>query len=381
MHTIYMEKMGERGKPVFHRYLIDGNKVTYEWGTVGGAVQSDTRVFSEGKNIGKANEKTQEQCCFEDTVTRARKKFEKGYQFIEGEDIVMGNLNKVVKVADTEVPKPMLALVYSEHQKKFADNPMVYVQPKLDGNRCLVNRFTGKMYSRSRKEITHLPDIGKAVVDACANLPNFVVWVDGELYAHNMTFNDLQTAIRRWKNVDKEGTRELQAQVKLHIFDIIADLKWSDRLDILDIIGDNPLIERVPTVLIRMDTLESYHKSFIDQGYEGIIIRKDGTSYEGKRSVSLFKHKTFLDMEGIVVGHKLEKHDASKLGSLVIQLADKSTVDARPAMPAERKAYILEHLDEFMGLTATLKYQELDAETGTPRFPVLKAFRASEDMS
>lgn len=380
MQTIYMEKPGERGKPIFHRYLLEGNKVTYEWGTVGGAVQSETRVFSEGKNIGKANEKSPEQCCFEDTITRARKKFEKGYQFIEGEDLVMGNMNKTVNLADTEIPKPMLALVYNEHPKKFDGVGMVYVQPKLDGNRCLINRFTGKMYSRSRKEISHLPEIGKAVVDACAHLPNFVEWVDGELYAHNMTFNDIQTALRRWKHVDKEGTKELQEKIRFHVFDVVADLKWSDRLDLLDHIDENALIERVPTALIKLDDLESFHKSFIDQGYEGIIIRKDGIGYEQKRSASLFKHKTFMDIEGTVIGYNAEEHDPSKLGSLIIQLKE-GTVDARPAMTAEMKAHIWANQDKFLGLTATLKFQELDAKTGIPRFPVLKAFREKEDMS
>ena len=41
---------------------------------------------------------------------------------------------------------------------------------------------------------------------------------------------------------------------------------------------------------------------------------------------------------------------------------------------------MLNNQKEYLGMMATVKFQELDGKSGIPRFPVLKGFRAESDI-
>jgi DNA ligase 1 len=175
------------------RATVDDVKVTYEFGVVDGKQQSETTIYTEGKNIGKSNETTPAQQCMADALVKIRKKMEKGYKLIEGD------LDAPVETtSNLEAPKPMLAQDLHDHLKKLTIVESLFFQPKLDGNRALIDLTNGKMYSRNRKEIPHLSHISEAVVVACQELISVGIrWVDGELYSPNMSFNMIQTLIRR----------------------------------------------------------------------------------------------------------------------------------------------------------------------------------------
>lgn len=383
MKEIYLEKTNEVGNRQLYRYVIEGNRVTYEWGVIGGALQTDERVFTEGKNIGKANEKSPEQCCLEDTVTRARKKYEKGYEVLKGMEYITEHTSEVVKLSDVSIPKPMLAQTMKDHLKKLEGRQRVWLQPKLDGSRALVNTRTGKMYSRSRKPWPdHIQEtMGPAVIQACAAVSGEVDWIDGELYSPELTFNDLQTALRRWKNIDTAGTRELQAKVKFYAFDVVHPGTWPERMVILGRVTPNDRVEIVETVEAAPLEIDRYHQVYVDRGFEGVMIRFDTLPYEEKRSMQLFKHKLFEDAEFIVVGFESQEHDSSKLGAVILEHpGTKERFNARPAMPDSVKEDIWTHQDRYIGRMATVKYQERDAKSDIPRFPVLTRFRIADDL-
>jgi len=73
--------------------------------------------------------------------------------------------------------KPMLLTDYPVVKNKYNNQPYLYVQPKLNGWRAMIETKTGKIYSRNGNEII-LPHITRDVLKM-HNLPE---WLDGELY-------------------------------------------------------------------------------------------------------------------------------------------------------------------------------------------------------
>jgi len=99
-------------------------------------------------------------------------------------------------------------------------------------------------------------------------------------------------------------------------------------------------------------------------GAEGLMLRQPGSLYEGCRSSTLLKVKTFLDDEATVVGYEDGKgRHKGRVGSIILSwegkefkvgtgLSDKEREDPPP-----------------IGSKITFKYQELSTG-GIPRFPV-----------
>jgi len=377
MNKIYLQKINNKGKEQDWTAFIDGNTVKFEWGQKGGKLQIKEVEFLKGKNIGRANETTPEEQCLKDTIAKAVKKIETGYVVIEGEELISSNLNENTVLADVEVPKPMLANTYTDHLKKFENEFSIYVQPKLDGNRCLVNVETGKAYSRSRKEIVSVPHIGEEVKRIFSG--SGIEWVDGELYSHEISFNDIQSYVRKKKDVDFEATKV----ISLSVFDFVDKAPFIERSEKLkEIFEKNEVtfLELVQTYKIRKEDLQAAHNRFVEQGYEGLMIRKPNSAYEQKRSMGLFKYKNFFDDEFEVVGFEAQEKNPDLLGTVVVVDKNGTRFPATPAMPHEMRAYIFANQDEFLGKLATVRYQELFEDTKVPRFGVLKSFRDPEDM-
>lgn len=377
---IKLQKENERGGWQVWDAVINGSTVTYTHGQIGGKMQVEKRMYKAGKNEGKANETTPEEQCINEVVTKARKKVESGYTILIGGGIIRKYTRDTVVAADLSVPKPMLAQVFQHHEKKFTKDSKFDVQPKLDGNRCLINTKSGKMYSRSRKEITSVPHIGKEVVRLFKG--SQIEWVDGELYSHQITFNEIQSIIRKSQNVDQQVATKIQ----FYLFDVVLNAPWKKRAEVLlwweAVRAEKGLksIVFVPTFTITRDKLQQAHDDFVHDGYEGIILRMPDAKYEQKRSMGLFKYKNFFDEEYPIVGIESEKLNADKLGALVCKMKNGTTFNVRPAMTESERGGIFLNQKKYIGKLAIVRYQEKDAKTGVPRFPVCKGFRLKSDM-
>lgn len=391
----------DNSRDVQWKATVDGNVVTYEWGKVGGTQQSDSKTYTVGKNVGKSNETTPEQQCLAEALVKARKKVEKGYE------IVSGDLGSPIETtSDLTVTKPMKANDLHDHMKKIDTWDIVGYQWKLNGNRCKIDIDTGKMYSSSRKEITHLPEIGEAVAEACQPLlvrsSYPYKFVDGELYHHGMSFNAIQTLVRRvsgdtkYKKGDEIDTpekfKEYKSRLQFYMFDIESSEMSEDRAKVMEDLnrrlnaGDersNYRLIIVPTEWDKASKFNHYLKQYTGLGFEGVIIRLKGYPYECKRSLGLYKWKAFMDAEFKVVGYTPEKLDPDKLGAMVLELdSDPSvTFEATPKMTDEQKAEIWNNKEEYIGKLATVKFQNRDEKSNIPIFPVLLHFRDPDDMS
>ena len=244
---------------------------------LGGKPVVTTEIVREGKNIGRANETTPLEQAIAEAKSKAQKKMDKGYTTTipEAGQKAVNSLG---------LTKPMLAQDF-----KAVTQWPVYVQPKLDGNRCLAARVDGKimLWSRGGKEI-NLPHIAQALDTF---LPEGVT-LDGELYLHG---ESLQTITSWIKKLQPESAR-----IQYVVYDTVLDKCFSERKHLLGHLvplkGDVVLIKTC-----RIDTeeeLKNSHNVWVAQGYEGTMVRAKGVGYEdGKRSKSLQKMKDFQDAE------------------------------------------------------------------------------------
>jgi ATP-dependent DNA ligase len=169
---------------------------------------------------------------------------------------------------------PMLLSEYDSCEERIFQEHDIFIQPKLDGWRCVVDTKTGTLYSRSGNKI-NLPHISADVIGR--DLPEFI---DGELYCHGFTLGQIQSMIR------KGDTR-----IKLHIFDVVSDATYEDRAEIVAGIAETENIKRVETHRISPADVDLYYHRFLDAGYEGAVIRLAWARYEQRRVRTVIKLK------------------------------------------------------------------------------------------
>lgn len=246
---IKLYKTNVNGSTQMWEAFCEGNTLTVRWGQVDGKIQEKVTVYKEGKNKNRANATTPEQQAILEMNSTAQKKRDKGYSEKIGE-------------SSRKVPLPMLAKVLDDKTKL---TKTVFVQPKLDGIRCLADPKTGELFTRNGKKLVGLEHIEEAVKALKSR-----VWLDGELYTHGMTFQELASAIKRIKTVSEKAK-----DVKYVLFDAINDDKYLDRLMYLRSIVNGDCLEIVgcKTVNGTRDEINKAHSEFIEDGYEGTMVR------------------------------------------------------------------------------------------------------------
>jgi len=371
MNKIYLEKKNQNGVPVMWEAWTEGNVTTYRFGQVGGKIQTKIETVKSGKNIGKANETTPSQQAVFDMETKALKKIEGGYKLIKGTISEHGTKQE----KDHSIPAPMLAHEYQKQGKKL--QKQIFVQPKFDGIRGLFDLETGFGYSRNGKRIMGVPHVEEQIKKLKTKGIRFI---DGELYTPELTFEDIISVTKKTKTLADE---KLRNKICLYVFDVIPEdksLVFEKRLQLVNQldgqqknikISECKLIENTPK------NIERLHNEFVDEGYEGIMLRNNA-AYENKRSYNLQKYKHFFDAEYKVVGFEQQENEDT-LGALICVDDKNRQFKARPKMTHAAKQEIWDNQKKYLGKVVTVKYQELTMDgTGVPRFPVAIAFRDYE---
>lgn len=242
----------------------------------GKAVETREHIKS-GKNIGRANETSPLEQAIAEAKSKAQKKIDKGYTHNIPEEGQKA-------VNSLGLTKPMLAQEF-----KAVTQWPVYVQPKLDGNRCKSKLQDGRviMWSRGGKEI-NLPHIAKALEDILMH----GITLDGELYLHGQP---LQTITSWIKKLQPESEK-----IEYRVYDTVSPRCYSERAKSLsELLPKHGPVLPVETYEVHdQEFLQKLHDSFIAAGYEGTMVRTLGVGYEdGKRSKSLQKMKDFQDAE------------------------------------------------------------------------------------
>ena len=194
------------------------SEIIIKAGISGGKLVTNSIVITEGKNLGKANATTH----YTQAVSEALAKFELQERSGYVQDINLAQKS----VLRSGISAPMLAQKYhptgAQNGSKTLDKMKIsghkiHVQPKYDGNRCLIRvemdeagLTSAEMYTRKgdlmpvqlknilNEAIDGLRKVYDAYVHDTLSKP-LVVTLDGELFSSEMSFNELNGHLKRSK--------------------------------------------------------------------------------------------------------------------------------------------------------------------------------------
>ena len=284
---------------------------------------------------------------------------------------------------------PMLA--YPVSAKPIDYTKPVFMQPKLDGVRCLIQYERRRIskpikrvvaYSRTGKEWKNINHILQSLEPFFQANPNVIL--DGELYNHALRddFEKIISCVRKTKPtaVDRAESRKL---VQFHCYDIVDETTTFEKR-YKPILDDLNIKEAygVRTVnyckgIFSEVQAKAVHKMYLEAGYEGSILRLNDT-YQCKRSHSLRKFKDFHDAEAEIIGWVEGKGKRrGTIGKFIAADKDGNRF-GMPVMDNFKKLRTMfEDMQTWKGKIATFTYFER-TKAGSYRHPLFKAIRDYE---
>ena len=275
--------------------------------------------------------------------------------------------------------KPMLAHKFDNSRVDWSEP--VYIQPKLDGVRCLFTKDGA--YSRTGKKFMNVRHIEMSLKSFFDDNPDVVL--DGELYNHKLKhdFEKIISLVRKQKPTDNDRL-DAQHLVQFHLYDYFDGVKYdSYKTRMLQLVSSNlydAQVKYVPAKLVdSYNYARELHTWNLADGYEGSIIRLDGL-YKHGRSYDLMKFKDFSDAEATIVGYELGKGKRTGTLGKFIMLDDEGVEFGCP--PGKGYSYkdleeMLENVTDYIGKRATFTYFQR-TQAGSYRHPLFKCIRNYE---
>lgn len=240
----------------------------------------------------------------------------------------------------------MLAKVW-----KKSNNPTGYwMSEKYDGVRAI---WTGTQLMSRNGNPLYAPSFWTKDLPADVQL-------DGELSMGRNTFQDTVSIVRSSKK-DSDWNK-----IRYLVFDTIHDTDlFEQRIERIP--RNHPFIDVVQHISCR----DQYHMdSFFDHvhsslGGEGIMLRAPKSVYFYGRSNMLYKVKSFLDEDAVVIGYISGKGRLEgKIGALVVKGPGGKTFRLGTGLSEHDRLH-----PPPINSVVTYKYQEITRD-GNPRFPV-----------
>lgn len=346
------------------------------YGEVGGAIQTHIKYLDKGK----AKRTAHEQALSEAKSKWNEKKNKEAFSI------------SIEALGSVRTVRPMLANTFDKTKYDKPSNAYkipfpCYVQRKYDGIRCLAHIENNNLVLESRKGVafSHFDTIRQKLVELLSAYPTHMsFYLDGELYTDLLPFEKINGATRitlgKATPIDLENINK----IKYHIYDVYSPdnptLTYKQRMEIMEDLN-RYLSPTEPVTIVHTDDVESIddikrlHDVFVQEGFEGIMIRDPIGVYEvDKRSKYLQKYKEFMEEEFNIVGF----HDGIALDKgLVIWDCETSTgmrFSARPRGTHEYRRELFENATQYIGKKLTVIFQEYSTD-GVPRFPVGKDIR------
>ena len=362
-------------------------EIAIESGYEDGKKINKTRLVKTGKNLGRANETSLEAQAKLELERLYQDKYDKGYK--NNKDEV-----SISKKVD-DISKPMLADKYPEKVHKLPLSlKSIALQPKVDGLRCFIEKMPDesiRFSSRSGKIFTPIPFLTTWARSALKVGDIF----DGELYIPGKPLQEIMSIVSPTKNIKTE----LLKTVQFFWYDYIP--KGQEDKSFKERFIDNTIVAshgayKLETILFEKDsvdlpsgiTVESTQSeylidifdpifdSFIEEGYEGMMIRDINSQYYfGRRSVSLLKYKKMQTEEFQIVD--ILESDNDEAPRFVCDLRNGNEVTVRLKGDKEENLKYLNNKETYIGKWLTIKYQ-IKTVTGSLQFPVGVAIREGE---
>ena len=283
--------------------------------------------------------------------------------------------------------KPMLA--YPVSDKPIDYTKPVFIQPKLDGVRCLVQQEYDdvvdtnviRAYSRTGKEWKNINHILRELVPFFQKHPHVIL--DGELYNHDFKddFESIISMVRKQKPTIQDRLKS-HTHVQFHCYDIVDEtMSYEDRAEfIAQNVPESYCTYHVETLQCFVESdAKMIHEQNLEDGYEGSIVRtNDG--YQCKRSHNLRKFKDFSDAEATIVGYLDGKGKRTGTLGKFIMMDDNGVEFGCPPGKGynyKQLATILENIGDYIGQRATFTFFER-TKAGSYRHPLFKCIRNYE---
>ena len=277
--------------------------------------------------------------------------------------------------------KPMLA--YPVSDKPIDYTKPVFIQPKLDGVRCLIQYEGGgicKAYSRTGKEWKNIDHILMELTEFFVEYPNVIL--DGELYNHDFKddFESIISMVRKQKPTDEDRSKS-RYNVQFHCYDIVDEkMNYENRAWFIDrCVPESYCVHHVETLQTDEENAHFIHTQNKEAGYEGSILRSNN-KYQCKRSHALRKFKDFSDAEATIIGYLDGKGKRTgTLGKFIMQDDNGVEFGCPPGKGYNYKQLgtMLENIGDYIGQRATFTFFER-TKAGSYRHPLFKCIRNYE---
>ena len=279
--------------------------------------------------------------------------------------------------------KPMLA--YKVGNKPVDWSEKVYMQPKLDGVRCVIqldNNNEVVAHSRTGKQFFNIAHITNSLHYFFTQHPDIVL--DGELYNHDLRddFEKIISLVRKQKPTPSDRS-EAGKMIQFHCYDYIETVMnqpYSYRMEQLATSDMySYCVKHVYTTRITQDQASIQHQANLDEGYEGSILRLD-KAYQQKRSYNSQKFKDFSDTEATIIGYVDGKGKRTgTLGKFIMQDDEGIEFGCPPGKGYTYKdlAHMLDNIGDYIGQRATFTYFER-TKANSYRHPLFKTIRNYE---
>jgi len=258
---------------------------------------------------------------------------------------------------------------YPFEEKRLAKwSPPFIVQPKYDGVRCrAIPTDTGYLLVSSEENIIYsVPHINETLDK------NFKdVELDGELYRHGMSFENIVSITSRTVNLHPD-----RLSIKFHIFDVVnSDVQLHRTIYLANFTYDSLYLEKSPYWICEsLDDVMRAYDNLINLGYEGIIVRNAYAVYERKRSTWVMKFKPKKEDEYEIVGatEEVDQYGSPKdrLGAIVCKSGDGNLFNVGTGFTEDRRIELWDAKGILPGMRAKVKYQHLTTGRQVPRFSV-----------
>ena len=277
--------------------------------------------------------------------------------------------------------KPMLAYPVSDKPIDY-DKP-VFIQPKLDGVRCLIQYDAGEAtaYSRTGKEWKNIEHIKLNLLSFFDKHPNAIL--DGELYNHDFKddFESIISMVRKTKPTEEDRLKSVD-NVQFYCYDTIMEhMPYHDRAKFLiSNLRDSYCVKFLPAWSVDSDErAKLYHQENLGAGYEGSILRTNDI-YKCGRSWSLRKFKDFSDAEATIIGYVDGKGKRTgTLGKFLMRDDDGIEFGCPPGKGYNYKDMkdMLDNIHDYIGQRATFTFFER-TKANSYRHPLFKCIRNYE---
>lgn len=382
-----IDKLGR--KNFWKIYVKCDNIFRFSWINQGKVKEYD-QVTSTPKNVGKSNETTSFEQALLEAFSMWNKKKDKNYmEDVQGPVLTKLNNDTMLLRDHPEEISPQLAHKYIEKGKKYLTLPFCGSR-KFDGVRGIFQLYytDGTLHkndevdykkiktylsSRGKKPLCFMESFRDQLKQLLYETGMLNIILDGEIYSHDIPFN-LISGTARVKNKPSE----IDHLIKFYVFDIVDFVKpYSERLELLKYLEEqyhnlfrNEDERKIHFELCKIindySEVNTLHNKYVQDGYEGIILRNLEGKYSSNRSYDLQKLKNFEDSEFEIID--IEEGSSTEKGASVFVVITKQghTFKVRPRGTIEMRRGQFKNKKLYIGKLLTVRYQSLNKKTGIP---------------